>query len=48
MSAKVCDLQHANQLFQSIICKLAEEITANQAALDLSETPVEVYLQQSC
>jgi hypothetical protein len=31
-----------------IICKLGEEITTNQAVLDLSETPIEVFLQQSC
>jgi hypothetical protein len=28
--------------------KLVEEITTNQAVLDLSETPIEVFLQQSC
>jgi hypothetical protein len=31
-----------------MICKLVKEITTNQAVLDHSETPIEVFLQQSC
>jgi hypothetical protein len=31
-----------------MISNLVEEITTNQAVLDLSETPIEVFLQQSC
>jgi hypothetical protein len=30
-----------------MFCKLEEEITTSQAVLDLSETPIEVLLQQS-
>jgi hypothetical protein len=31
-----------------MICELVEEITINQAVLDLSETPIEVFLQHPC
>jgi hypothetical protein len=39
-----CDTQ--NLAIDGMICKLVEEITSNQAVLDLS--PIEVFLQQSC
>ena len=37
-----------NSALDRMIYKLVEEITTNQAVLDLSETPIEVFLQQSC
>jgi hypothetical protein len=43
VSTKVCDLRHSK--LDGMICKLAEEITTNQAILDLSETPIEVFLK---
>ena len=37
-----------NLAIDGMICKLVEEITTSQAVLDLYETPIEVFLQQSC
>jgi hypothetical protein len=35
----------SNWAMNGMICKLEEEIMANQFVLDLSETPIEVFLQ---
>jgi hypothetical protein len=37
-----------NSAIDGMNCKLVEEITRNQVVLDLSETPIEVFLHQSC
>jgi hypothetical protein len=37
-----------NSTIDIMICQLVKEIKTNLAILDLSETPIEVFLQQSC
>jgi hypothetical protein len=44
----VCDFDTPNSAIDGMICKLVEEITTNQTVLDLSETPIEVFMHQSC
>ena len=41
-----CDTPNSG--IDGLICKLVEEIIAHQAVLDLSATPIEVFLQQLC
>jgi hypothetical protein len=35
-----------NLAIDEMICELVEEITTNQAVLDLFETPIELFLQK--
>ena len=37
-----------NFAIYGMICKLEEEMTTNQAGIDLSETPIEVFMKRSC
>jgi hypothetical protein len=48
ISAKYVTCDNPNFAIDGMICKLVQQITTNQADLDLSEIPNKVILQQSC